>query len=112
MLYRGTLDLLILHALRWEPTHGGGVADWIRLVTQGAIAVEEGSLYPALQRLAARGLIEAEWGTSDHNRRARYYQLTPRGRQRYWVEVQQWQRYVETMQRVISYGTAGSIRGP
>lgn len=112
MLYPGTLELLILRALRWEPTHGAGVADWIRLVTQGAIVVEEGSLYPALRRLEARGLVESEWGASERQRKARYYQLTPRGRQRYWTEVQQWQRYVETMDRVISYGTAGSIRGP
>ncbi len=111
-LLRGTLDLLILRALRWEPTHGAGVADWIRIVTGGAIMVEEGSLYPALQRLETRGLVESEWGASERQRKARYYQLTPRGRQRYWAEVEHWQRYVDTMNRVISYGTAGSIRGP
>ena len=112
MLYRGTLDLLILRALRWEPTHGAGVADWIRLITGGAIEVEEGSLYPALRRLEERGFIESEWGTSEAQRKARYYQLTPRGRQKYWTEVQQWRRYVETMDKVITFGTAGSIRGP
>lgn len=111
-LMRGTLDLLILRALRWEPTHGAGVADWIRMVTAGAIVVEEGSLYPALRRLEQRGFVESEWGASDSSRRARYYQLTPRGRQKYWAEVEHWRRYAETMARVISHGTAGSIRVP
>lgn len=110
-LVRGTLDMLILRALRWEPTHGAGVAEWMRLVTNGALQVEEGTLYPALRRLEERGLIESEWGASDRKRKARYYQLTPAGRQWFWEEVDRWDRYVDTMNRVLRYGAAGSIRG-
>ena len=110
-LVKGTLDMLILRALRWEPTHGAGVAGFIRLVTNGTLDVEEGSLYPALHRLEKRGLIESEWGASERHRKARYYQLTPVGRQWFWAEVERWERYVDTMNRVLRYGTAGSIRG-
>ena len=73
----GTLDLLVLRALAWEPTHGTGVGDWIRLVTGGVLTIEEGSLYPALGRLERKGWITSDWGQSERNRRARYYQLTP-----------------------------------
>ena len=110
-LVRGTLDLLILRALRWEPTHGTGVATWIRYVTAGALDVDEGSLYPALRRLERRGLIESEWSRSDHNRRARIYQVTPRGREWFWAEQERWSRYVETVDRVLRYGTAAGILG-
>jgi len=110
-LVRGTLDLLVLRALRWEPTHGAGVATWIRYVTAGAIAVDEGSLYPALHRLEERGLIASEWGTSEHNRRARTYQVTPEGRDFFWAEQERWERYKEAVDRVLRYGTAGGILG-
>jgi transcriptional regulator len=110
-LVRGTLDMLILRALRWEPTHGAGVAEWMRLVTNGTLQVEEGTLYPALRRLEQRGMIESEWATSERHRRARYYQLTPQGRQWFWTELDKWERYVDTMNRVLRYGSAGSIRG-
>jgi transcriptional regulator len=110
-LLRGTLDLLIVRALRWEPTHGTGVATWIRYVTAGLLEVDEGSLYPALRRLEARGLIESEWSRSDHNRRARIYQVTARGREWYWAEQERWQRYTETVDRVLRYGTAPGIQG-
>jgi transcriptional regulator len=103
-LQPGSLELLILRALRWEPTHGTGVGQWIRLVTNGAFPVEEGSLDPALQRLERRGWIESEWGTSEHGRRARFYSLTGSGRQKLPQLVEAWERYVATMDRAISYG--------
>ena len=109
-LLPGTLDLLILRALRWEPTHGAGVAVWLRMVTDGALELEEGSLYPALHRLERRGLISSEWGPSEKNRRARHYQLTPLGRQRYRDAADQWARYAEMMDRVLRYGATGGIR--
>lgn len=110
-LLPGTLDLLILRALRWEPTHGTGVAVWLRMVTDGAVDLEEGTLYPALQRLERRGLITSEWGPSEKNRRARHWQLTPQGRQVFRDEVDNWERYVEMMDRVVKFGASGSIRG-
>jgi transcriptional regulator len=103
-LLPGTLELLILRGLRWEPTHGAGIGAWIRLVTNGTFAVEEGTLYPALQRLERRGWIESEWGRSDHGRRARFYTLTAAGRQKLPQLVEEWERYVAAVDRAIRYG--------
>lgn len=100
----GTLELLILRALRWEPTHGFGVGAWIRLVTNNAFPLEEGTLYPALKRLERRGWIEGEWGTSDAGRRARFYTLTPAGRQALPRLISEWEQYVAAVDRAIRYG--------
>ena len=104
MLLPGTLDLLVLRALAWEPTHGAGVADWVRLVTGGVLDIEEGSLYPALQRLERQGWITSDWGRSERNRRARYYQLTSSGRQELRRLGAEWQRYAEAMGTVLRHG--------
>lgn len=103
-LLPGTLDLLVLRALAWEPTHGTGVGEWIRLVTGGALTIEEGSLYPALYRLERRGWITADWGQSDRNRRARYYQLTAAGRHELRRLMAEWNRYAEAMGKVLAHG--------
>lgn len=103
-LLPGTLDLLVLRALAWEPTHGTGVGDWIRLVTGGALTIEEGSLYPALGRLERKGWITSDWGQSERNRRARYYQLTPAGRQELRRLAAEWTRYAEAMGSVLRHG--------
>jgi transcriptional regulator len=108
-LLPGTLDLLILRALRWEPTHGAGIGEWIRLVTADAFPVEEGTLYPALHRLARRGLIESEWGVSERGRRARFYQLTPTGRQHLPQIVSAWEKYVAAVDRAIRYGNPRAL---
>jgi transcriptional regulator len=79
-LVQGTLEMLVLKALAWGPRHGFGVARWIEQVTDDRLTVEEGALYPALHRMRRRGWVEAEWGVSDNNRRARYYRLTRKGR--------------------------------
>ncbi|HEX5438957.1 MAG TPA: PadR family transcriptional regulator [Gemmatimonadaceae bacterium] len=92
-ILRGTLDLLILKALSWGPTHGYGVARWIEQATDDALRVEEGSLYPALHRLEARGLVSTDWGLSENNRRARFYTLTRAGRARLKVETASWRRF-------------------
>ena len=104
-LLPGTLDLLVLRARAWEPTHGTGVGDWIRLVTGGALTIEEGSLYPALYRLERQGWITADWGRSDRNRKARYYQLTGAGRQELRRLVAEWTRYADAMSKVLGHGT-------
>jgi transcriptional regulator len=106
-LLPGTIDLLILRALRWEPTHGAGVADWIRVVTGGVFALEEGTLYPALHRLERARLIEAEWGTSDAGRKARFYNLTPEGRARLKQLLEDWARYEAAVDAAIRHGYAG-----
>ena len=91
-ILRGTLDLLILKALSWGPLHGYGVARWIAAATGDALRIEEGSLYPALHRLEERGLLTAEWGTSENNRRAKFYRLTADGKRRLRAETASWIR--------------------
>jgi transcriptional regulator len=103
-LLPGTLDLLILRALRWEPTHGAGVAAWIRLVTGGVFALAEGTVYPALHRLEHAGLIESEWGRSDRNRRARFYDLTADGRSRLRTLLDDWARYSAAVDAAVRHG--------
>jgi PadR family transcriptional regulator, regulatory protein PadR len=96
----GTLDLLILSRLARGPMHGFGIADYLHHVSD-VLHVEEGSLYPALHRLESQGFVASEWRTSENNRRARFYQLTPRGRKQVVVEISNWQRLVEAVNRVI-----------
>jgi PadR family transcriptional regulator PadR len=104
-LLPGTIELLILRALRWEPTHGAGVADWIRVVTGGVFALEEGTVYPALHRMEDAGLIESEWGRSDKKRKARFYNLTPEGRFRLKQMLDDWARYQGAVDAAIRHGT-------
>jgi transcriptional regulator len=92
-ILRGTLDLLILKALSWGPAHGYAVARWIEQATNDALAVGEGTLYPALHRLEERGWVTATWGASDANRRAKFYALTKSGRAQLRVETDNWRRY-------------------
>jgi transcriptional regulator len=96
-ILRGTLDLLILQALRWGPAHGYGVARWIEQVTDDALAVGEGTLYPALHRLEERGWVRASWGASESNRRAKYYELTKDGRAQLRIEADDWRRYAKAV---------------
>ena len=95
-LVRGTLDVLVLKALSWGPRHGYAVAEWIRIVTDDQLLVEEGPLYTALHRLERRGLLSAEWGYSDNNRKARYYTLSRSGRNQLRAEVSGWDLAVST----------------
>jgi PadR family transcriptional regulator, regulatory protein PadR len=100
-LLQGTLDLLILRTLLFGPRHGHAIAKSIERTSDDVLRVDHGSLYPALQRLERRGLIEAEWGTSENNRRARYYSLTAAGRNRLTVETGKWERLSEAVTRVL-----------
>ena len=100
-LPQGTLDLLILKALSLGPQHGWAVADRIRQISRDALGVRQGSLYPALHRLQRRGWIKASWGISNNNRRAKYYDLTAKGRARLGSETDAWQRLVAAMSLVI-----------
>jgi len=96
-LLPGTLDLLILKAVSLGPLHGYGVLLRIEQITGGALLVEQGALYPALFRLEHRGLIEGEWGVSDNNRRAKYYELTASGRRRLKEDTEGWNRSAAAM---------------
>jgi len=100
-LMQGTLDLLILRTLTLGPEHGQGIARAIQTGSQEELLVEHGSLYPALQRLEADGAVAAEWGTSDNNRRARYYRLTPRGRKVLTLEIARWKRLVAAIGSIL-----------
>ena len=100
-LLQGTLDLLILRTLVFGPQHGQGIARTIEQQAEDALLVDHGSLYPALQRLEARGWIGAEWGTSDNNRKARFYTLTKAGRKQLTAQTQQWRRLAAAIGRVL-----------
>src|SRR5688500_17310050 len=92
-LLQGTLDLLILRTLAWGPRHGYAIARWIRDTSDEALTVEDRALYLARQRLEERELVESDWGLSDNNRRAKYYQLTRAGRQQLRQRSDHWERY-------------------
>ena len=100
-LLQGTLDMLILKVLSVERMHGWGIAQRIRQVSREVLRVEEGSLYPALRRLELDGFIRAEWGTSENNRRARYYELTRAGRRRLTSERDRWASLAAAIARVM-----------
>jgi PadR family transcriptional regulator, regulatory protein PadR len=91
-ILQGTLDLLILKTLALEPMHGWGIAQRIQQVSKEVLQVQQGSLYPALYRLERKGLIQAEWGASENNRRAKYYSLTKSGREQLEKEQAEWER--------------------
>ena len=99
---KGTLDLMILKSLSGGPQHGYGVVRWIRSTTDGTLEVEDGALYPALHRLAARGWITAEWGISENNRRAKYYELTVAGRRQLRQELTSWARFSEALTKIVN----------
>jgi len=101
---RGTLDLLVLKTLGGEPMHGWGITQCIRERSQGLLDVNQGSLYPALQRLEGKGLVVSEWGTTENNRRARYYRLTDSGRAELAPEEASWRRHVEGVSLVLQAG--------
>ncbi len=100
-LLQGTLDMLILKALSLGPLHGYGIIQRIHQMSDEMLEVEQGSLYPALYRLEERGWIKSEWGTSENNRRARFYRLTPAGRRQLNVEEESWQRFVLAIDKVM-----------
>lgn len=100
-IVQGTLDVLVLKTLSWGPRHGYGVARWIREMTEEELVVEDRALYVALHRLEARGWIEAEWGVSENNRRAKYYRLTGVGLTQLQAQTEQWTRYVAAVNRIL-----------
>ncbi len=100
-LLQGTLDVLILRTLLFGKQHGQGIARTIQQTSNDVLLVDHGSLYPALQRLEAKGWLEAAWGVSENNRKARFYQLTKHGRKQLAKETNEWRRLVAAMGRVL-----------
>ena len=104
---QGTLDLMVLKALTAGPRHGYSIMAWLRAATDGELRIEDAALYPALHRLEARGAIESEWGLSENNRRAKFYQLTVKGRRRLGAETASWHRYAALMAGLLDASAEG-----
>ena len=100
-LMQGTLDLLVLKALIFGPRHGYAVARWVRETTDDDLKIEEGALYTALHRMEKRRWLESEWGLSESNRKAKYYQITPLGRRQLRVQTDLWTRYAQAVSKVL-----------
>jgi transcriptional regulator len=98
---RGSLDLLVLKTLSLAPMHGWGISQRVQQISEGVLDVNQGSLYPALQRLEKDGLIRSGWGTTENNRRARYYELTAAGRRALGAEVDSWRRFAAGLESVL-----------
>ena len=107
-LVKGTLDAMVLKALSWEPMHGFEITTWLEERSAGALELDDSALYQALYRMEQRELIEAEWGITENNRRARYYRLTAKGRARLREETARWLRYAETVSSVLTAGARAS----
>ena len=106
-LLQGTLDLLILRTLLFGKEHGQGIARAIQAMSGDELLVDHGSLYPALQRLEAKGWVEAEWGTSGNNRKARFYRLTAGGKKQLTSETRQWERIAAAVGRILAAENPG-----
>jgi transcriptional regulator len=105
-LVQGTLDFLILKTLTWGPMHGFEISHWIRRISDEALEVEEGALYPALHRMERRNWLSSEWAVTEKNRRAKYYQLTAAGRERLAEEDAEWRRYVAVVGKIVAAARA------
>jgi transcriptional regulator len=107
-LLQGTLEFLVLKTLSWEAMHGFAIARWIRKATDDALEIEEGALYPALHRMERKGWIESDWGVTENNRRAKYYQITRLGRDQLRREETSWTRYVSAVSKIMAAARASA----
>jgi PadR family transcriptional regulator, regulatory protein PadR len=98
---RGSLDLLVLKTLSLAPMHGWGISQRVQQISEGMLEINQGSLYPALQRLEKDGLIQSEWGTTENNRQARYYRLTPSGHRALGHEMESWRRFAAGLEAIL-----------
>jgi transcriptional regulator len=102
-LLKGTLDLLVLKTLSWGPQHGFGIAQWLEQRSEGAMTLDDGALYHALHRLEARGSVKGSWAITENGRRARYYKLTPAGRNSLRQETDTWNSYARMVGNILSF---------
>lgn len=100
LLY-GSLDMLILRALTWEPMHGYAISSWIRQRTEGVLEIVDAALYKSLHRLERQGFVEGDWGVTDANRRAKFYRLTAAGRRSLREETSAWRQYVDAVHKIL-----------
>ena len=107
---KGTLDLLVLRALSWSPMHGFEIVSWLERAADGALDVEDSALYQAVYRLEERGLLQADWGVTENNRRARYYKITPAGRAHLRAETRNWVSYADTVTNILTVATPDSAK--
>lgn len=105
---KGTLDLLALRALNWTPMHGFEIVSWLERAANNALEVEDSALYQAVYRLEERGLVKAEWGVTENNRRARYYAITAAGRAHLQAETKNWMQYAEAVSAILSAPKSGT----
>jgi transcriptional regulator len=108
-LVKGTLDVLVLKALAWGPMHGFEITDWLESRSGGSLGVDDSALYQALHRMEGRGLVEAEWGTTENNRRARYYSATTAGKAHLRTETAQWLRYAEVVSGILTASSRATV---
>src|SRR5918992_735461 len=101
-LVKGTLDVLVLKALSWTPMHGFEITEWLEAQSGGRLEVDDSALYQALYRMEQRGLIDAQWGVTENNRRARYYRVTTAGRAHLRAETERWLEYAETVSGILT----------
>ncbi len=99
---KGTLDVLVLKALSSTPMHGFEIVTWLEASSEGGLGIADSGLYQALYRMEGRGLVAADWGVTDNNRRARYYRVTDRGREHLLAETERWMRYVQLVSGILS----------
>lgn len=105
-LVRGTLDTLVLRALSWTPMHGFEISEWLENQSNGVLEVDDSALYQAVYRLEGRGYIDADWGITENNRRARYYKLSAAGRAHLLAETKRWVKYAETVTTILTVAPA------
>jgi transcriptional regulator len=110
-LLQGTVELLVLKRLSWGPMHGYGIAAWIETATDDVLRVEEGSLYPALYRMAKKGWIKGEWGVSENNRKAKFYRLTKAGRRQFEEQASGWERLSGAVSRAVRADIEPDVAG-
>ena len=99
---KGTLDLLVLRALSWGPMHGFEIVSWLERAARGSLEFDDSALYQAVYRLEGKGLLQAEWGVTENNRRARYYKLSPAGRAHLRAETKNWVQYADTVTGILT----------
>jgi PadR family transcriptional regulator, regulatory protein PadR len=100
-LIQGSLDIIVLKTLSWQPMHGFGIARWIQQTTDDVLQVEEGSLYPSLYRMENKGWVKSEWRVTENNRRAKYYRLTAAGKRQLAEQTATWETFVKAMAKVL-----------
>ena len=100
-LFQGSLDIIVLKTLSWQPMHGFGIARWIQQTTDNVLQVEEGSLYPSLYRMENKGWLTSEWRITDNNRRAKYYRISPAGKRQLSEQSENWETFVVAMSKIL-----------